>query len=574
MFPAYAPADAAHVAARVSEIHPCRAMACSGNTSFSTPLVEKNVSNYSSMSDADVEKANVATLQPQSTTKEWSFMSILKCVGPGLMLGLANSNAGDLLAAAQSGAKYKFMYLPWIVLLAVPLYIGTELATRVSVVNNTPLLNMIYESFGFWVTAASILVLAVSCMGGLVMQICTFVAVGDMWGVPSVFICLVLTVLLVFIALTDNVQRMEKIGIVLGLFELAFCVSAVLAKPDADMMIQSAAVFSDTLQATHATITGALIGAVLMPWMFFYQASAVNRNKVAEEDLDEARLDIGLGTVASQLTMGSILVTFAIAMQYTVLNLDTVRFEEIPNFLVVVLPHAKFLFSMGMMGASFVASLAIALTISWAVEEVLGMSQSLQISEANHQMAAKVAFTSAVLVACMCSLTGVKAIWMIIFCDIVNSLTVLPIIMFLLYFAHTKLTPKHELVGFRKALTFLMMILMGVCGLYSALVFLYRTFGVAPEEEETVSADYLDEQLSTTRMSLKSWRYVAPKSQHNMDIRDPVVYLLAAMFCVRVLFKLFPPIVDADSRHVDVSNADKLGEDNAMIIQSDRRTGH
>ena len=53
------------------------------------------------------------------------------------------------------------------------------------------------------------------------------------------------------------------------------------------------------------------IGAVIMPWMIFYQQSATVDKKLKVADLNYARFDTALGAVATQIIMIAIIVTTA-----------------------------------------------------------------------------------------------------------------------------------------------------------------------------------------------------------------------------------------------------------------------
>src|SRR5260370_27876020 len=58
-------------------------------------------------------------------------------------------------------------------------------------------------------------------------------------------------------------------------------------------------------------LVAANIGAVIMPWMVFYQQSAVVEKKLTIADLPAARLDTGIGAVLTQVIMAAVLVPTA-----------------------------------------------------------------------------------------------------------------------------------------------------------------------------------------------------------------------------------------------------------------------
>ena len=58
-------------------------------------------------------------------------------------------------------------------------------------------------------------------------------------------------------------------------------------------------------------LVAANIGAVIMPWMIFYQQSAIADKKAAARALPAARCDTAVGAVMTQLVMAAVLVAAA-----------------------------------------------------------------------------------------------------------------------------------------------------------------------------------------------------------------------------------------------------------------------
>jgi len=58
-------------------------------------------------------------------------------------------------------------------------------------------------------------------------------------------------------------------------------------------------------------LVAANIGAVIMPWMVFYQQSSVVEKKLTVADLGTARIDTGIGAVLTQIIMAAVLASTA-----------------------------------------------------------------------------------------------------------------------------------------------------------------------------------------------------------------------------------------------------------------------
>ena len=121
-------------------------------------------------------------------------------------------------------------------------------------------------------------------------------------------------------------------------------------------------------------LASANIGAVIMPWMVFFQQSSVVERGLTTRDLGPARLDTAVGAVITQLVMAAALVAVAATLGKAGggQKLDTV--EEIAAAITPFLGEVggKLLFALGMAGASLVAAIVVTLTAARTLAEVLG----------------------------------------------------------------------------------------------------------------------------------------------------------------------------------------------------------
>ncbi|MDE1997886.1 MAG: divalent metal cation transporter, partial [Burkholderiales bacterium] len=127
-------------------------------------------------------------------------------------------------------------------------------------------------------------------------------------------------------------------------------------------------------------LIAANIGAVIMPWMVFYQQSAVVEKRLAIEDLPAARWDTALGAVVTQVIMAAVLIVTAATLGKagSQTPLDTV--QQIADAITPYLGEraGRLLFGMGMVGASLVAAIVVTLTAARALGEVMGYHHSLE----------------------------------------------------------------------------------------------------------------------------------------------------------------------------------------------------
>ncbi len=299
--------------------------------------------------------------------------------GPGIVVMLADTDAGSLITAAQSGAQWGYRLLLLQLVLIPILYLVQELTVRLGIVTGKGHAQCIKEQFGAGWAWVSVGTLALSCIGALLTEFSGLAGVGSLVGVPvPVTLALVVTLLLAM-AMTRSYLTVERIAIAVGAFELVFLLVAWLAHPDPGELAAQA--FSiPIMDNKYLYLASANIGAVVMPWMVFFQQSSVAERGLRVSDLGAARLDTAVGAVITQLVMAAALVAAAATLgrRGGEHALDTV--EEIAAAITPFLGDfgGKLLFGLGMVGASLVATIVVTLTAARAVAEALGQPNSLE----------------------------------------------------------------------------------------------------------------------------------------------------------------------------------------------------
>ena len=77
-----------------------------------------------------------------------ALVAMLAVVGPGLMVMLADTDAGSVVTAAQSGARWGYSLLPLEVVLVPVLYLVMELTVRLGIVTGKGHARLVRDCFG------------------------------------------------------------------------------------------------------------------------------------------------------------------------------------------------------------------------------------------------------------------------------------------------------------------------------------------------------------------------------------------------------------------------------------------
>ena len=169
-------------------------------------------------------------------------------------------------------------------------------------------------------------------------------------------------------------------AIAIGLFEFAFFGVAWFAHPSVAAMAAESVSIPYT-DPDYLYLCAANIGAVIMPWMVFYQQSAIADKGLRPEHLAAARADTAVGAIVTQLVMAAALIACAavIGGADKKMTLDTVG--DMATALTPLLGAAtgKLVFSLGVLGAGMVAAIVASLALAWGVGEVAGYQRSLEL---------------------------------------------------------------------------------------------------------------------------------------------------------------------------------------------------
>ncbi|MHB1614181.1 MAG: NRAMP family divalent metal transporter [Actinomycetes bacterium] len=402
-----------------------------------------------------------------------ALLPLLAALGPGVMVMLADTDAGSVITAAQSGARYGYRLALWQLVLIPILYLVQEMTVRLGLATGKGHGALIRETFGArwaWLSAGT---LFVACIGALITEFAGVAGVGTLYGIPRAVSIGVVAALLAWLVLGGRYRRVERIGIAIGSLELLFIPAALLAHPHLPA-IASGLAHPWISEQSYVLLLAANVGAVIMPWMVFYQQAAVidrTGTRRLPRPLRAARIDTMVGAVVTQVVMLAVLVAAAatIGRSHPGASLSTVG--EIAHALTPALGArlAEILFGMGMLGAAMIAALVVSLAGAWGVAEVLGWRHSL--SDRPRQAAGFYTLGllgvlgGAVLVVLAPSLVALS-----VDVEIMNALLLPVVLGLLLLLERRALPPAWQMRGPRRAITYLLSALVIGLGLYVAAV--------------------------------------------------------------------------------------------------------
>ena len=304
----------------------------------------------------------------------------LAVFGPGLVVMLADTDVGSVITAGQSGVQWGYRLLALQLILVPILYMVQELTVRLAIFTGRGHGELIRDTFGpvwAWVSAIG---LGVASAGALLTEFSGVAGVGELYGLPRYASLPVAAIGLLIVVLTGSYRRVERFAIAVGLFELAFFFIAWAAHPGVGDLL-AGAVDIPYRNPDYLYLAAANIGAVVMPWMVFYQQSAIADKRLQPEHLAAARWDTAIGALITQLIMAAVLIACAATIGRGNPNatLSTVgdMAQALTPFLGTMI--GNFVFGVGVLGAAMVAAIVVSLAFAWGLGEVTGYRRSLEL---------------------------------------------------------------------------------------------------------------------------------------------------------------------------------------------------
>ena len=384
----------------------------------------------------------MTTLAP--TTRLMRYASVF---GPGLVVMLADTDVGSIITAGQSGVQWGYRLLLLQLVLVPILFMVQELTVRLAIFTGRGHGELIGETFGRFWAWVSVSGLAVATMGALITELSGVAGVGELYGVPRAVSLALAATALVAVVLTGSYRRVERVAIALGLFELAFFAVAWMAHPSLAELARGA-VDIPFANKEYVYLAAANIGAVIMPWMVFYQQSAVADKGLRPEHLKAARWDTAVGAVVTQLIMAAVLVATAATIGQKTPNASLATVGEMSQALTPFLGDGmgRLVFSVGVLGAGMVAAIVATLALAWGVGEVTGYRRSLELGPR------QASWFYGVYAVCVVGCAGLVAIWpdlvaLNVGVQIMNALMLPLVLGFLIALAVRALPPQHRLRG-------------------------------------------------------------------------------------------------------------------------------
>ncbi len=284
--------------------------------------------------------------------------------GPAWLVMMADVDAASIITAMQSGAEFKYGFVLVLLLLILPLYFIQEVAGRVGAVTGKGLGELIRENFSRRTAALMSLPMAITDLLSYVAEYAGIAIAASILGIsPLIAIPVVYVAHILFVYRRDH-----------GAIERTLLVMSML------MLVAYMGLMGDGIGSYPLMPTGigsrffyllaANVGAVIMPFMLFYQTTATAKKKF--RSVRATKIETFTGAVFGEIIM------IAIVMVSSGLG-HGAGFSTMQGIAEGIRgiggTYAPVIFSAGLVLAGFLALVVISMASAWGVTEALNMKR-------------------------------------------------------------------------------------------------------------------------------------------------------------------------------------------------------
>ena len=374
------------------------------------------------------------------------------------------------------GAQFGFQMLWVMVIVGIGVAVVQEMCARMGAATGKGLSDLIRENFPLRLTAFVMLALLVANSALIVSEFLGIASALAIFGIPAYIGAPVAGLGIWLLIARGSYNRVEKVFLVLTVAFFAYIVAAFMAQPNWGSVVSGAVIPNFQANPTFVTTLIAAVGTTISPYMQIYIQSAIVERGVTMRDYKYQKLDVYSGSVFSiAIAVFIIIATGATIFQSS--NGAGVTLKDAADAAQSLEPFlgqaAKYIFALGLLGASLLAAGVLPITTCYSITEALGLENGVSKTW-KEAPAFWGLFTGLIVVSVIIAMIpGLPVVAILVNLYALNGI-ILPIILF----SVLKLVNNKELMGKYTNSLFYNVLSYGLAGLVSLLSIFYVVLNV------------------------------------------------------------------------------------------------
>jgi NRAMP (natural resistance-associated macrophage protein)-like metal ion transporter len=305
-----------------------------------------------------------------------NFVLFLAILGPGIVTGSVDNDAGGITTYSVAGAIYGYGLLWTLIPSFVVLAVVQEMNARMGVVTGKGLADLIRENAGVKITFFIFIGLLIADISNTTTEFAGVAGSMQVFGVNK-YISVPLVAIAVWLLVVKGTYRSsEKIFLIFSVFLFSYVISAIMGRPNWSEIGKAIVHPKIQLDYNYMAMVIGIIGTTIAPWMQFYMQSAVIEKGLKIEDYKYTLWDVILGSVATVVVAFFIIVACA-----STLHVNHVRIEEAKDAAMALEPlagkFASMIFAFGLFIASVFSATILPVATAFYVCEAFGFEAGI-----------------------------------------------------------------------------------------------------------------------------------------------------------------------------------------------------
>ena len=306
------------------------------------------------------------------------FAAVLVVLGPGIVSGFADNDAGGITTYSLAGARFGYDLL-WVLLATqVALFITQEIGARIGLASGQGLTGLIRERFGVRWAAFAALTMIGANLGSTVSEFAGISAALSLFGIPTPVSALLAAAAVITLISRGSFSRVQYFFVGIGLLvSAAYVISAALAHPDWARAIDSLVVPHGTFNGAYMLAVVGTVGTTITPWgQGFIQAYVVDK-RLRSDDLGAERIDVLIGVFITNVIAFFIVVACAATLWASGQRDITSAADAATALGPLAGTVASTLFAVGLLAASLLGLGVVPLASAYTACEAFGWEQGV-----------------------------------------------------------------------------------------------------------------------------------------------------------------------------------------------------
>jgi len=400
------------------------------------------------------------------------FLPVLFIIGPGIISGSADNDAGGITSYSIAGASFGYSLLWVLFLTTFSLAITQEIGARMGLVTGKGLASLIREKFGIRWTTFVMAVLFIANMGTIAAEFAGIAASLEIFNIPRI-LSIPIAVILIFLLVTKgSFKRLERIFLLISFFYVAYALSAIIIHPNWGLAVKSLVMPTFKFSNLYILTLMAVIGTTITPWGQFFIQDYVVDKKLTKGDLKIERGDVFFGTLLTNLIAFFIIVATAGTLFANHINIDNAK-DAALALKPLAGDFATLLFSFGLLNASLFGAALVPISTSYVITEAFGIESGLNFKFKQAPQFYLLFAITLILGGLMVILPFFPLITILVVSQALNAVLLLPIFVFIYILSNDKKLLKeyanNKLINTVLIVTFIAVTIASILYVYSLI---------------------------------------------------------------------------------------------------------